>query len=68
MTLGVHLVGERDIVVTSPESGLTYRKDGLAPLLFAIDGIGRSSDPSEVIFWAWKAAHQKARAMGWLNS
>ena len=41
MTLGVQLVGERDIVVTSPESGfsITYRKDGLAPMLVAIDGM-----------------------------
>jgi hypothetical protein len=72
VTLGVQLVGERDIVVTSPESGfsITYRKDGLAPMLVAIDGIGRSSQPSEVLFWAraWKAAHQKARAVGRLRS
>ena len=71
VTLGVQLVGERDIVVTS-ESGfsITYRKDGLAPMLVAIDGIGRSSEPSMVKFWAqaWKAAHQKARAVGWLRS
>jgi hypothetical protein len=48
VTLGVQLVGERDIVVTSPESGfsITYRKDGLAPMLVAIDDIGRSSEPS----------------------
>jgi hypothetical protein len=72
MTLGVQLVGDRDIVVTGPDSGfsITYRKDGLAPMLVAIDGIGRSSQPSEVLFWAraWKAAHQKARDVGWLNS
>jgi hypothetical protein len=71
VTLGVQLVGERDIVVTS-QSGfsITYRKDGLAPMLVAIDGIGRSSEPSMVKFWAqaWKAAHQKARAVGWLRS
>jgi hypothetical protein len=72
VTLGVQLVGERDIVVTSPESGfsITYRKDGLAPMLVAIDGIGRPPEPSMVKFWAqaWKAAHQKARAVGWLRS
>jgi hypothetical protein len=36
----------------------------LAPMLVAIDGIGRSSEPSKVKFWAqaWKAAHKKARA------
>ena len=72
VTLGVQLIGERDIVVTSPDSGfsITYRKDGLAPMLVAIDGIGRASDPLEVRFWAqaWRAAHQKARAIGWLSS
>ena len=70
--LGVQIIGDRDIVVSNPDAGLsiTYRKDGLAPLLVAIDGIGRSSEPSRVKFWAeaWKAAHQKARDVGWLNS
>jgi hypothetical protein len=39
-------------------------------MLIAIDGIDRSSESSKVRFWAqaWKAAHQKARAIGWLNS
>ena len=70
--LGVQIIGDRDIVVTSPDSGfsITYRKDGDAPMLFAIDGIDRSDDPPRVKFWAqaWKAAYQKARAVGWLNS
>ena len=70
--LGVQIIGDRDIVVSNPDAGLsfTYRKDGLAPLLVAIDGIGRSSEPSRVKFWAeaWKAAHQKALSMGWLRS
>jgi hypothetical protein len=70
--LGVELKNERDIVVSHPELGfsVTYRKDGDVPMLFAIDGIDRSDDPSKVRFWAdaWKAAHQKARALGWLNS
>jgi hypothetical protein len=70
--LGVQIVGDRDIVITCPDSGfsITYRKDGLAPILVTIDGIGRSSEPSKVKFWAqaWKAAHQKARAVGWLRS
>jgi hypothetical protein len=69
--LGVQIIGDRDIVVSNPDAGpsITYRKDGLAPLLVAIDGIGRSSEPSRVKFWAeaWKAAHQKA-PMGWLRS
>lgn len=70
--LGVQIIGDRDIVVSSPESGLsiTYRKDSLAPMLVAVDGVGRSSEPSKVKFWAqaWKAAYQKARALGWLSA
>ena len=70
--LDVQIMGDRDIVVSSPESGLsiTYRKDGLAPMLVAVDGIGRSSEPSKVKFWAqaWKAAYRKARSLGWLSS
>ena len=72
MTLGIEVINERDIVVSHPEFGfsVTYRKDGDAPMLFAINGIDRSDDPSKVKFWAqaWKAAHKKARAVGWLNS
>jgi hypothetical protein len=39
-------------------------------MLVAINGIGRTENPSEVNFWAetWKAAHKKARAVGWLRS
>ena len=70
--LGVQIIGDRDIVVSRPEDGLsiTYRKDGFAPMLTAIDGMGRSSERSRLKFWAqaWKAAHQKACAMGWLSS
>jgi hypothetical protein len=70
--LGVQIIGDRDIVVSSPESGLsiTYRKDSLAPMLVAVDGMGRSSEPSKVKFWAqaWKAAYQKFRALGWLSA
>jgi hypothetical protein len=70
--LGVELISNRDIVISSPESGfsVTYRKDGDAPMLVAIDGIGRVVDQAKVKFWAqaWKAAHEKARAVGWLNS
>jgi hypothetical protein len=72
VTLGVEVINDRDIVVSHPESGfsVTYRKDGDAPMLFTIDGIDRSDDPPKVRFWAqaWKAAHQKARTIGWLNS
>ena len=70
--LSVQIIGGRDIVVSSPESGLsiTYRKDGLAPMLVAVDGIGRSAEPAKVKTWAqaWKAAYQKARTLGWLRS
>jgi hypothetical protein len=72
VTLGVELVNDRDIVVSHPESGfsVTYRKDGDAPMLFAVDGIDFSDDPPKVKFWAqaWKAAHRKALAVGWLSS
>ena len=72
VTLGVEVINNRDIVVSHPESGfsVTYRKDGDAPMLVAIDGMDRFADRAKVKFWAqaWKAAHQKARAVGWLNS
>jgi hypothetical protein len=72
VSLGVQLINNRDIVVSQSESGfsVTYRKDGDAPMLFAINGIDRSDEPSKVRFWAqaWKAAHQKAQAVGWLKS
>ena len=49
MTLGVELINNRDIVVSNPESGLsvTYRKDGDAPMLVAVDGIGRLADKAK---------------------
>ena len=67
--LGVQVIGGRDIVVSNPESG-TYRKDGLAPMLVAVDGMDGSSESSKVKFWAqaWKAAYRKARTLGWLGS
>jgi hypothetical protein len=45
VTLGVQIIGERDIVVTSPDFGfsITYRKDGLAPMLVAIENIGHQA-------------------------
>ena len=41
MTLGVELINNRDIIVSNPEAGfsVTYRNDGDAPMLVAIDGI-----------------------------
>ena len=73
MTLGVELINDRDIVVSHPDTGfsVTYRKDGDAPMLVAIDGIDeRDIDLESLNFLAkaWKAAHQKARAIGWLRS
>ena len=66
--LGVQIIGDRDIVVSSPASGfsITYRKDGLGPILLAVDGFDRSSEPSKVKFWAqaWKAAYHQARWAG----
>ena len=74
MTLGVELQNDRDIVVSHPDTGfsVTYRKDGDAPMLVAVDGIDgyRFPDRERLNFLvkAWKAAYQKARAIGWLNS
>ena len=75
MTLGVELINNRDIIVSNREAGfsVTYRKDGDAPMLVAIDGIDgidRFADQERLSFLvkAWKAAHQKARAIGWLRS
>ena len=70
--LGVQVIGGRDIVVSNPESGLsiTYRKDGLAPMLVAVDGIEGSSEAPKLKFWAqaWKAAYRRARTLDWLKS
>jgi hypothetical protein len=54
VSIGVQLINDRDIVVSQSESGfsVTYRKDRDAPMLFAIDGIDRSDDPSKGKFWA----------------
>jgi hypothetical protein len=48
-------------------------RDGDAPMLVAIDGIDgidRFPDQEKLNFLAkaWRAAHQKARAIGWLRS
>ena len=45
MTLGVELKNNRDIIVSNPEAGfsVTYRNDGDAPMLVAIDGIDGSN-------------------------
>jgi hypothetical protein len=71
VSLGVEIINDRDIVVSHPESGLsvTYRKDGEAPMLVAIDAIDRFADREKLNFLvkAWKAAYQKASAIGWLH-
>jgi len=75
VTLGVEVINNRDIIVSHPAAGfaVTYRKDGDAPMLvaiFGIDGIDRFPDQEKLNFLAkaWRAAHQKARAIGWLRS
>ena len=75
MTLGVEVINNRDIIVSHPVAGfsVTYRKDGDAPMLvaiFGIDGIDRFPDQEKLNFLAkaWRVAHQKARAIGWLRS
>ena len=52
--VGVQIIGGRNIVVSNPDAGfsITYRKDGVAPMLVAIDGIDRSSEPARIKFWA----------------
>jgi hypothetical protein len=64
-------VHDRDIIVSKPSDGLsiTYRKDGFAPMLVALDDLRRDLSPDELLFVtrAWKAAFEKAKALGWLN-
>ena len=64
-------VRDRDIIVSKPSDGLsiTYRKDGFAPMLVAIDDIRDKPTPEELRFIprAWKAAFEKAKSLGWLN-
>jgi hypothetical protein len=75
VTLGVELINDRDIIVSNPEAGysVTYRKDGDAPMLVAIEGIDEinrflNRDKLNFLAKAWRAAHQKARTIGWLRS
>ena len=62
---------DRDIIVSKPSVGLsmTYRKDGFAPMLMAIDGIGDKLTPEELRFIprAWRATFEKAKSLGWLK-
>ena len=58
-----------DIVIRKPVAGLsiTYRRTADEPLLAAID-LMRDPSPAETEFLvqAWKAAHKKAKELGWL--
>ena len=64
-------VRDRDIIVSKPSDGLsiTYRKDGFAPILLAIDDMPDKPTPEELRFMprAWRAAFEKAKSLGWLN-
>ena len=64
-------VRDRDIIVSKPSDGLsiTYRKAGHAPILVALDDMRDNPSTTELLFMvqAWKAAFEKAKALGWLN-
>jgi hypothetical protein len=70
--LTVHVLDDRDIVVGMASTGfeVTYRKDGQLPMLIATDGLREKLTASKVRFLAeaWKAAHKKAKTLGWLAS
>jgi hypothetical protein len=72
LDLSVEVHG-RDILVAMPgtEFAVTYRKQDGLPLLVAIDAFTRAdSNPPKIKFLvgAWRAAHSKAKNIGWLNS
>jgi hypothetical protein len=62
---------DRDIIVYKPSDGfsITYGKNGYAPMLIAIDDMRHTPKPTELEFikLAWKAAYQRAKALGWLR-
>jgi len=64
-------VRDRDIIVSKPSDGLsiTYRKDGFAPMLTALDGIRDHLTPEELNFIprAWRATFEQAKSLGWLK-
>lgn len=64
-------VRDRDIVIVKPSAGLsmTYRKAPDAPILEALDPLRGNLNREELLFLvrAWKAAFDKAKALGWLN-
>jgi hypothetical protein len=66
--LSVEVRGQ-DIIVTKPSLGLavTYRKEG--PMLVALDPVRDHLDADEAAFLAraWRAVHDKAKTLGWLE-
>jgi hypothetical protein len=62
VTLGIQIVGD--------DLGVQIVGDRDIVVTCPDSGIGRSSEPMKVKFWAqaWKAARQKARVVGWLSS
>jgi len=64
-------VRDRDIIISKPSAGfqVTYRKASRSPRLVAIDSMRDDPDPEKLKFLvrAWKAAFEKAKALGWLN-
>jgi len=63
-------VRHQDIIVTKPGTGLcvTYRRVLNEPVLEALCSMRGDPDAKALNFLteAWKAAHAKARALGWL--
>ena len=63
-------VRHQDIIVTKPGSGLcvTYRRVLNEPVLEALWSMRGDPDAKALNFLteAWKAAHAKAKALGWL--
>jgi hypothetical protein len=60
-----------DIIVSQPGTGLsvTYRRDPNSPMLEALCSMRCDPDAETLQFFtkAWKAAHAKAKALGWLQ-
>ena len=71
-SLTVRVLDDRDIVVMMAGTGfeVTYRKDGKLPMLVATDQLRGDLPSSKAKFLAqaWKAAHHKAKTLGWLAS
>lgn len=63
-------VRHQEITVTKPGTGLrvTYRRVAIEPVLEALCSMRGDPDAKALNFLteAWKAAHAKAKALGWL--